>query len=235
MLEETERYWQWVFEGRPNMRVVGCEHDGRIDGFLIYKFYYPNPRNFMQHDLVVSRLVYNSRESLAGLLGFLHAQRDQVNRVVITVSDDEFYFLPDEPRNDSDRMIPPVNQESHTCGVGIMYRVLDTRRLFRALADHDFNGVTLKLRIDIDDSFFASNHGSVTIDFVDGKPVVSDSQACDVAISLKVAEFSSLVMGSIRFRTLHLYRQAEISDLRFLDVVDRLFATEHKPICLTGF
>jgi hypothetical protein len=57
----------------------------------------------------------------------------------------------------------------------------------------------------------------------------------DVEVGLDVADFSALVMGTVRFRSLHDYGLAEISDPGAIDTLDRLFRTERKPICTTPF
>ena len=54
-------------------------------------------------------------------------------------------------------------------------------------------------------------------------------------IQLDVADFSSLVLGAVGFKTLHAYGLAKLSDPEALDQVDRLFHTEARPRCVTAF
>jgi predicted acetyltransferase len=116
-----------------------------------------------------------------------------------------------------------------------MYRVIDVPALFNRLPDHNFNGQDLRLRLSISDSFMPENDGETLVDFDQGKARVIDSGESDASITLDVAEFSSMIVGSVRFKELYSYGLAEISDIEYLDVVDRLFRTESKPFCLTRF
>lgn len=55
------------------------------------------------------------------------------------------------------------------------------------------------------------------------------------AVALDVAEFSSLLMGAVGFRSLYDFGLATISDPAYVATVDRIFAADRKPICTTAF
>jgi hypothetical protein len=116
-----------------------------------------------------------------------------------------------------------------------MYRVVDTRAAWAALAGIDFGGETLRLRLHARDTFRASNHSPVTVAFADGKPGVVEDGQHDVALDLDIAEFSSLLMGAVDLETLCLYGLAEVSDPAWIPRLTRLFATPRKPITTTPF
>ena len=52
---------------------------------------------------------------------------------------------------------------------------------------------------------------------------------------MRIAEFSSMLMGLVRFEDLWTYGLADISDSGYVEVVDALFRTDRKPVCLTQF
>jgi predicted acetyltransferase len=235
MVRETVVGWRNIFELHGDLRFVGCEIGGRIDAYLTYRFQRGKSQDWLNNNLVVIELVYHSAEALAELLTFLHTQFDQVNRVVLHTPDDGFYFLLHDARNDAGNMIPPIYQESHVSGIGIMYRVLSTERLMGMLTDHDFGGVSLKLKLTIRDSFFSDNNGSVLLHFSDGRVRVTDGRKSDVEIGLDVADFSSMLMGAVRFRALHTYGLADISDPSFVDTVDKAFAMDVGPLTMASF
>ncbi|SFK87622.1 GNAT family N-acetyltransferase [Brevibacillus centrosporus] len=56
-----------------------------------------------------------------------------------------------------------------------------------------------------------------------------------VELGMDISDFSSLVMGVISLRKLHLYGLADISDEKQIPFVDRLFATGDKPRSTTPF
>jgi len=236
MIRHGEGYWENIFEFSEKLRFVGCEIDGRLEGYLVYSFKKPeHPTSFMDNDLIVSEFFYHTPEALSELLTFLHTQHDQIDRVVLHTSEEEFYFLLHNPARDSGTSMPPIYHESHLAGVGVMYRVQNTRLLFEQLSGPVFGDVTLKLKITLHDSFFPKNNGSIVVHFEGGKATLADSEGSDVEISMDVAEFSSMIMGAVGFRKLHAYGLARISDISRLDDVDKLFACAEKPICVTPF
>jgi predicted acetyltransferase len=187
----------------------------------------------------VRELIYETREALAALLAFLNSQADQIARIVIETQDEAFHHLFTEPRDDSGSLFPSVYHQTNTQGVGIMYRVVDTRAVWTALAGVDFGGETLRLRLHARDTFRPDNDAPVTVAFAEGKPgvvedVVEDGQH-DVTLDLDIAEFSSLLMGAVDLETLYLYGLAEVSDPTWISRLTRLFATPRKPITTTPF
>lgn len=62
-----------------------------------------------------------------------------------------------------------------------------------------------------------------------------DAGDYDVEVCMDVAEFSSLLVGAVNFKSLYKYGLAKISDPSYVGVVDKIFAVEDKPICTTPF
>ena len=215
-------------------RLVGYEHAGRVEGYILFGFKARPVESALRNDLVIREFVVNNREALGALLAFLGSQADQVDRIVLTTADESFHYLLSDPRNEMEAIIPSVYHESNVQGVGLMARVLDVPGIFRALAAHDFNGQNLRLRLTVRDSFLPENDGSLVIAFQNGRATLPESGPHDVEIALDVAEFSSLLMGAVDFQHLYAYNLAEISDPAAVPVVSRLFAAP-KPICLTDF
>ncbi len=235
LIYEHEILWERYFKNQQKTRFVGFEQNGILRGFFCYEFATGKAEGFLDNNMEISWMIYESSEALLGLLSFLHAQLDQVNRVVLCTPDDDFYFALSDVTNGSGNIFPSVNHESHISGVGIMYRVLSLRRLFEALTGHDFGGVDLKLKLSIRDSFWPKNAGSYLLSFKGGKVSIADGGDADCEIGLDIAEFSSMVLGAVRFESLLRYGLATISDNSLANVVDDAFACAEKPFCLTGF
>jgi predicted acetyltransferase len=216
-------------------RVIGYERDGALSGYMAFGFETDPKGNFIVNNLHVRELIYETREALAALLAFIHSQADQIARVTLETQDETFHHLFADPRDDSGRLFPPVYHQTNTQGVGVMYRVVDTRAAWAALASVDFGGETLRLRLHARDSFQPANDGAVTVAFQDGRPRVIEDGQHDVALSLDVAEFSSLLMGAVDLESLYLYGLADVSDPGWLPRLTRLFSTPRKPICTTPF
>lgn len=220
---------------RRNLRMVGYKSGKNVLGYMAFSFKNLKKDNFILNDIIIEQIIYENRDALREMMAFLHTQADQINAVVFNLLDDNFHFLPFDPRNNSQNLTAPVYHESNIQGVGLMYRIIDMNGLFAVLAGHNFNGQNVKLKIAIRDSFLPQNAGDYIVHFADGRPAVKNKAAFDVGIEMDIAEFSSMLMGCVDFRSLHNYGLAEISDMKYLDTVNRLFLAEQKPVCWTQF
>jgi predicted acetyltransferase len=233
--EESEGHWRLLFANAKRMRVVGFERDGRIEGFVVYHCKANSDENFVDNDIVATSLVYETPDALSELLTFLRSQADQINRIVLSTSDEDFQFLLRDLRNRSGVLIPSVFHESNVTGNGVMYRVLNVRRAFEMAQHHNFGDASFGLKLTIRDTFYPKYDGSIVVTFANGRAAVADTDKSEVEVSMDTAEFSSLFMGAVNFRTLYRYKLAQISDAAFVEVIDRAFACSDKPVCLADF
>jgi predicted acetyltransferase len=177
-------------------------------------------------------------------MNFLHTQADQIRHVFINTQDEYFHHLLLDPRNGTDRLIPDVYHETNAQGLGLMYRVVDVPRIFDLLSGRDFGTPefgtqTCTVMLTIGDSFLPENAGSILLRFERGHVQRLDSvlhhAAYDAEVRLNIADFSSLLAGTVNFWTLYRYGLADISDGSYVETINRLFAVEQKPMCTTGF
>jgi predicted acetyltransferase len=234
MIARSQLQWQRILGG-AEQRAAGCLRDGRLTGYLMFSFQPGAGGNWFDTDLTVEELVAETPEALAELLAFLRVQADQIRRITVNTQDEDFHFLPRDPRNGTGHVLPPVCHESNTQGVGLMYRVVDVPGIFAALAEHDFGGQTLRLQLTIRDSFYPENDGAVVVHFNAGHPLVVGDSDSDAQVGLDVADFSSLLMGCVSFKSLYRYGRVTLSDTSYLDTLHRMFLAEEKPICMTVF
>jgi predicted acetyltransferase len=232
MMEKAEREVRRLFTA-PQHRIVGYEKEGEIQGYLVFTF--EQGENFLLNDIQVQELVYENFQALSELLTFLHTQADQIRHVIVNTQDEYFHYLLLDPRNNSGRLIPDVYHETNTQGVGLMYRVIDVPRIFDLLRERDFGGQTCTIELAVVDSFLPENAGSTLLRFEGGRVRRMDGAEHDVRVRLDIAEFSSLLTGSVDFYSLYRYGLVEISDPAYIETVNRLFAVEQKPMCTTSF
>jgi predicted acetyltransferase len=232
----------------PLTHIVGYRRDGRLHGYLQYRFRSISDRNILLNNLEVIECLYDSPEVLSEMLTFLRSQADQIRTVVLWTQEDDFHYLLLDPRDGSDYLMPHIYHESNTQGVGLMYRVLDTVTLLRLLdqSRNAFADDTCCLYIEVADSFLPENSGLVVAQFdhghiqsvesaTAGAISMPDSAGKQISISLDIADFSSLVLGVVGFETLYHYGLVHISDTREVDLVHRLFQTPARPRCVTAF
>lgn len=228
--------YDWEFKeyfNNPNLKIIGYKENDRIEGYLMFTF--NNDASFLINDIKVHSIIYENCKALSQILAFLNSQSDQVRHCIINTLDDNFHFLLNDPRNNSNNLIPSVYHESNKQGVGLMYRVIDIVGIFNDLKKYNFNNQNLILKLSITDSFIKDNDKSFIIEFIDGYAKTSDNKKYDVEIKLDIADFSSMLLGVVDFKSLYYYNLAKISDLSYLDAVNTVFKMERKPICLTDF
>jgi predicted acetyltransferase len=241
MMRKTERELQRLF-GNPEHRLLGCDQDGQIRGYLVFTWEHGD--TFILNDMRVKEFIYESQDALSELMTFLHTQADQIRHVSISTQDEYFHHLLLDPRNGTDRLIPGVYHETNAQGLGLMYRVVDVPRIFDLLSAHEFGTLafgarTCTLRLTIGDSFLPENDGSMVLQFEGGHVERLDGRVQDAAygveVRLGIADFSSLLAGTVDFWSLYRYGLADVSDESYVKTINRLFAVEQKPMCTTGF
>jgi len=218
---------------RSGFQVVGCEIDGQIRGY--FDFAFRHGEEWLVNDIYIREFIYEDLDALSELLTFLHAQADQIRHVIFDIHDETFHHLLLDPRNASASLIWEVYHESNIQGVGTMYRVIDVPALLGLLKGRDFGGQSCTLKLTVEDSFLPENAGSMLLHFADGRLDLLDGGGHDVEVSLDIAEFSSLLVGAVDFRSLYKYGLVAISDASYVNVVDRVFEMRDRPVCTTPF
>jgi predicted acetyltransferase len=232
IMAKTEREITRLFE-RPQQQILGYLDGGRIYGYLVFTF--ELGETWLSNDISIGEFVYETPEVLSELLTFLNTQADQIRHVIVNTQDDLFHYLCIDPRSNPSRLIPGVYHETNIQGLGIMYRVIDVPGIFERLRDRDFGAQTCTLKLTVDDSFLPENAGSTLLRFEDGHLQRPDDSPHDAEISLDIADFSSLLIGTVDVRRLVRYGLARVSDSRHIHTLHRLFAVEEKPVCTTPF
>lgn len=214
-------------------KALGFWKNRSLDGYLHFRFKKVEGGTWLQNDIEILELFYNTPEALRGLLTFLATQQDQIHRIIYNTYDESFQHLLKEPR--SSQKIFHIFQESNIQGVGMMYRVINTPKLFSVLKDHNFGHQTVNLQITISDSFLPENNGTLVIHYKEGKGTITEEDEYDVKININVDHFSSLTMGAISFKKLYEYGLVKISNPDYLDTLNKLFVTETPPMTLESF
>ena len=215
-------------------RIVGYRQNGALRGYLVFRFEAAPGENWLTNNIQLRTLIYDDAAALLALLGFLRKQADQAGRIIYETHDETFHYLLDDPRDGSGNLLAGLWHQANTQGLGIMYRVIDAARLWAVLGDHDFGGVTLRMRLDLTDTFFPENAGSYLINVSEGRATLGSGTA-DVELGMDIADFSSLVVGAVDFERLQAYGRVNLSDAGMANVVNRFFAAGRRPWCLTHF
>lgn len=236
MFYDYPEYRNNFFNRNKKSRFIGYIRNGKMEGYLVYKFKPKGGDNFIANEIQIVEFVYLNKDAFLSICSYLHSQKDQIRIISYLNFDDNFHFNLVEPRNDSGNFYPSVYQETNTSALGIMYRLLNPKKIFALLNEHDFNGESLRLRINIEDTFLKENNGKFVVYFEDGFPIMMKStSAVDVEMKIDIADFSSLLLGSLDFKSLYNYGRIKLSNENHTNRLNRLFATESKPFCMTDF
>ena len=228
MLERQEADFNEMFQHGNS--VVGVRHNGEITGYLSFGFRRPNPQYYQKYDLFVEQFVYRTPDALAELCSFLNSQSDQVQQIVLNTQDEDFHYLFLDPMNGRFDSFETAALETTVTAVGAMYRVLDVKKLLAELQACQFGPETCRLKIIVHDNFFESEHGETVIHFKNGMIMdLQDDGEYDVAMTIRISEFSSLIVGAVGFRSLFDYGLVKLSNLSYMSLIHRLFAVQHKP------
>ncbi|MFD1739350.1 enhanced intracellular survival protein Eis [Bacillus salitolerans] len=227
---EAKNYFQ-----DPNKKIVVYKKDNVIEGYLSFSFKKMSETNFCLNDLVIHEFVYETNSAFMELCGFLESQADQVNRIVLNTQDEAFHHVLSDPRNHTNELIPSVYHESHTAGVGIMYRVIDVEQFFRIVPNHLFGYETVSIKLKIDDSFIQENSKDYLLKVTNGRIEVLKELTCDVTVGMDIADYSSLIMGAVDFQALYRFGKVQLSDESYISLLNQMFRTNQNPICMTLF
>jgi predicted acetyltransferase len=220
----------------PALRTFGYMEGERVAGWLTFEVRLGPADTTNRNELYLHEFLYETPAALRALLAFARSQSDQFSTLVINTQDPDFAFALPDPRNGSDRnLYPPVFHETNAQGLGVMYRAIDVPALVSALRDRPFGDLTCTVRVDLDDPFIGANSGSYLLRFRAGRPALGAAGvACDVDLAIGVADFSSLLMGTVRLKSLVGYGRAVLSDASWLAALDSAWSAD-APQCLTRF
>jgi len=218
-----------------NKAFAYLDSDGAICGYIVFQFRKGSEENALVNDLFVTELLFDSPEVYAEIMAFVKSQNDQVRYVVINTQDEGLIHTIPDPRNHMERMLFPVYQEVCRTGLGIMYRICDVEAFFADIAGCLFDDLDMTLTVNVRDSFIQDNNRPFLLKFSGGLCQVAADGTSDAELCIDIADFSSLIMGSSSLASLVKYGKAQLSDASYLSKLNRAFAVDEKPVCLTYF
>lgn len=221
----------------PNIVTVLYEEEAEVQGYMQFQFKANMHDNPLEQHLEVKEFVYNSPTAFKGLCGFIHMQKDQIDLVKLQLQDEHLIYSLFDPRDNSKHFIHPVYQQTSSCGVGLMYRIVNFELFIKKLGFDYFNHQTINLSIDIEDSFIPEHAGKRYLKILDGVPKIVKSipaKHLDAEIKLPVAELSSVIMGCADVKKLYNYGILQIDKPELLTRLQYTFQ-QQQPECLTSF
>jgi predicted acetyltransferase len=221
------------FLKNPENRIIGYLDGKKLKGYLVAKFVKAHDTNFVINNLEILEMIYSNGEVFSEISTFLNSQSDQVKRIILNTFDPEFYQLLNDVRKGTDNLFPSVFHDSHSAGIGIMYKIVDLKKFF-SMTDN-FGKENIVIRFVVEDNFSTQKNDPLTVDFRQGRPTIKSNQTHNVELRMGIAEFSSLVMGALSFNQAYSHGKVEISNSKYVAKIHQLFYGELKPQCLSWF
>lgn len=226
LMKKKVSYYAGVYEGNE------------LVGALAYTLQPVKDSHFLHHEMNILEWVWTKPSAFIDMCAWIHSQQDQVDRVYVRTHDESLFYQFEDPRNDSNRLIPSVYHEMGTVGTGIMYRISSIRSFveqtnFNSL-DRPDTSITISLFVQ--DSFIPEQNGSYRLTFSEDCWSIEKSSFSmeEVDLNIAVSDLSSWWMGCVSLEQLVHYGKVEVNNLSAKQL-DRWFMPNAKPVCLTSF
>lgn len=214
------------------VRYLGCYDESRVlRGYLSYEYKYPVPGNYTRNEIFIREFVFENKDVMRQLLGFLRKQADQVQIVVFNTEDDNFYYLFNNPTNDGYTYIEPYGYlETNMQGIGAMYKLFDIAGAFAQCAHRNYNNANLSVCFQVKNELYGTESRTV-ITFTGGIAEVSpETTVADVTVTVNGADFAPMFLGSVSPLGLYRLGLLEVDNMDMLEEVDRIFYCSSKPV-----
>lgn len=217
---------------------AGVYEEDELVGALAYILQPVKDSHFLHHDMNILEWVWTKPSAFIDMCSWIHSQQDQVDRVYVRTHDEAIIYQFEDPRNDSNRVIPSVYHEIGTVGTGLMYRISSIQSFveqtnFNSLERPD-SPVTITLFVQ--DSFIPEQNGSYHLRFSEnGWSIEMSSESKEeFDLVIRISDVSSWWMGCVSLEQLVQYGKVEVKNWQAKQL-DRWFMPTRKPVCLTSF
>ncbi|MBJ7935853.1 GNAT family N-acetyltransferase [Bacillus cereus] len=239
MLKRNKQDFKCLFSS-SNEKVLVYKKDNIILGYAIFSFERAHKNNILINNIVVKELVYETPIVLKELLAFFRSLSDQIYMVILNISDDNFHYLLETPENSTKNLLPFVYHESYSTGLGIMYRIIDYKKILQTILYKNYKVYTrsFKVSLRILDIFLENECKHYLINLKNEEISIESyigTPNYDVEIEIDTANLASVAMGEVSLENLIDYGLVSISDNDYKKEVCSLLSNDIKTVCLVGF
>ncbi len=219
---------------------VGYEEDGRLRGYIAWRYVPASDVNYTQVTMSVEEMIYENGQILRALLGFMRNQADLCQTVIIRTGEPDFIHLLDDPQDVSKNYIDFGFLQTNVSAVGTMYKIINPEKFVADTAHRDFlapAGHEFTVRFCYEKEL-EHEEESVTITFEGGKWHVAEASSMsdpDVTIRLRQGAFASVMMGSADISAMFRLGAAEIDHPGCLGELEALLAYSQRPWCNSDY
>ena len=217
---------------------AGVYERNKLIGAIAYILQPVKDSHFLHHEMIVYEWFWTKPSAFLDISTWLHSQQDQVERVVVRTHDESIMYQLNDPRNDSNRMIPSVYHEVAQVGTGLMYRLISIVEFVKQsnFSANSRPDKAVSISLFVEDSFSKEQHGGYSLTFkgnswrAERNSITSDTADFTILID----DLSSWWMGCVSLEQLSQYGKVEVNNWCVRNL-DNWFKPFVKPTCLTSF
>ncbi|MGN7387447.1 GNAT family N-acetyltransferase [Sporosarcina sp. SAFN-015] len=226
LIKKKATYYAGVYEGKE------------LVGALAYTLQPVKDSHFLHHEMNIFEWIWTKPSAFIDMCTWIHSQQDQVDRVYVRTQDESLIYQLEDPKNDSNRLIPSVYHEIGTVGTGLMYRISSITSFVEQTNFHSLERPDgpVSISLFVQDSFIQEQNGSFRLTFTEDcwniEKLSNSMEEVDLCIS--ISDLSSWWMGCVSLEKLAEYGKVEVNNWHAKQL-DRWFMPSSKPVCLTSF
>lgn len=226
----------WDMEQDESTLRVGYESDGKLKGYMAYHFEEASSVNYTLNTLVVDELVYEDGQVLKSFLTYLYRQGDLAQTVLLRSGEEDFYHLLMDPQHNSFYSIPFGYLQTNVSAVGNMYKIPDLKRFVESTSYREFpKEEEVRVKFFYRDEIL-DHEKAFVLCFKEGKWYPGNEEAvAQVSITARQGDLSSLFLNASSLSALIRLGVMEISEMSYVDQLDRLFRYGQKPYSNNDF
>lgn len=225
---------------------IGYEENGRLRGYLAWRYREASDVNYTQVCMSVEEMVYENGEILRAMLGFVRNQAELCQTVILRSGEPDFIHLIEDPQDISKNYIDFGFLQTNVAAVGTMFKIINPEKFIADTGYRKFPKVckNAEEKGSKDDKFTVKfqyerelehSEEAVSVAFENGTWQIAKGGQADVMVELRQGTFASILMGSADISAMVRLGGAKISDIAKLPELEALLTYPQRPWCNSDY
>ena len=218
--------------------ITGFKKEGILQGILLFTFQQIGEETIYGTDLIIDEMITLTPDAFKAFSTFIHCQADQVRYVLIETQDHSFAQYFDDPSSEDFTTFQTRYHELYRVGAGMMYRIIRMETILEILTAKAKAEAFPSLCILLKDRLLPEQEGAYYVYQEENQLTFSRQPMAtemEVELEMDIADFSALVMGSEKLRSLIFSGKATLSDHGSLPALESFLEGQPLPVCISRF
>ena len=228
---------------------IGYQEEGRLRGYLAWRYQAASEVNYTQVCMSVEEMVYENGKIMRAMLGFLRNQADLCQTVILRSGEPDFLHLLEDPQDISKNYIDFGFLQTNVAAVGTMFKIVNPKKFIADTGYRKFpepwgnpeEKCSKKGKFTVEFQYekeLEHSEERILITFEKGAWEIAkheEHDEADVTVTLRQGTFASVLMGSADLSAMVRLGGAEISDPAKLPELEALLAYPQRPWCNSDY